>query len=97
MKRAYYIESKSYYQDSYGTDHQVADGGELPIIYLSLKDAIKRCESMIKLVTEKMGYKVVISSDNYPGVGKDYHFACRLTKINPEIRLEIRLYSIIIL
>lgn len=43
-----------------------------------------------------MGYTVVIPNESYPGVGKNYLYACRLQKGDPEIRLEIRLYSIYI-
>lgn len=96
MDKAYYIESKSYWQDSHGTDWQVADGGDLPIIYHSLSEALERCDNMVKLLTEKMDYTVVIPNDSYPGVGKQYHYACRLQKDDPQIRTEIRLYTIII-
>lgn len=97
MRKAYYIESKSYWQDSIGTDYQIADGGDLPIIYSSLNKALKRCESIIKLLTEKMGYTVVIPNESFPGVGEQYHYACRLSKDDPNIRTEIRLYTIWIL
>jgi hypothetical protein len=94
MTKAYYIETKSYWKDSHGTDLQVADGGDLPIIYRTLKRALERVERMIKLYTETMGYTVIIPNDNYPGVGSQYHYACRLQKENPQIRLEIRIYTI---
>ena len=96
MEKAYYIENKTYWQDSYGIDRQVADDGDLPIIYHSLSKALKRCDNIIKLLTEKMGYTVVIPNESYPGVGKQYHYACRLHKDDPQFRVEIRLYSIII-
>lgn len=96
MEKAYYIENKSYWQDSHRTDFQVADGGDLPIIYHSLNKALKRCDNMIKLLTEKMGYTVDIPNESFPGVGKQYHYACRLQKHDPQIRVEIRLYSIFI-
>ena len=94
MYKAYYIETKSYWKDTNGTDHQIADGGDLPIIYSSLKKALKRAHHMIKLLTEQMGYEIVIPNDRYPGVGSQYHYACRLRKNNPKIRLEIRIYTI---
>ena len=97
MDKAYYIENKSYFVDSNGTDIQVADGGDLPIIYHSLKKALNRCESMIKLLTEKMGYTIVIPNHSFPGVGEHYLYACRLTKDDPQIRVELRLYTIWIL
>lgn len=96
MKKAYYIENKSYWTDSKGTDHQVADGGDLPIIYTSLKRALRRVDNIIKLLTEKMGYTVVIPNESFPGVGNQYHYACRLQKDDPQIRVEIRLHTIII-
>lgn len=96
MTKAYYIESKSYWKDTHGTDYQVADGGDLPTIYTSRKKSLERIERMIQLYTETMGYTVVIPNESYPGVGKNYLYACRLQKGNPEIRLEIRLYTIYI-
>lgn len=97
MDKAYYIENKTYWQDSDGTDRQVADGGDLPIIYHSLRKALKRCDNIIKLLTEKMGYTVVIPNESYPGVGEHYLYACRLTKDDPQIRVELRIYTIWIL
>lgn len=96
MEKAYYIENKSYWQDSHGADHQVSDDGDLPIIYYRLSEALKRCDNMIKLFTEKMGYTVVIPNESFPGVGKLYHYACKLQKDDPQIRVEIRLYTIVI-
>lgn len=94
MDELYYIEEKSYWLDANGTDHQVSDAGELPTIYRSRTEALKRCYSKVKLYTEEMGYKVVIPNNKYPGVCRRYHYACRLQKENPQIRLEIRLYTI---
>lgn len=94
MYKAYYIESKSYWKDTNGTDHQVADGGDLPILYTSRKKALGRVDRMIKLLTEQMGYKVIIPNENYPGVGDDYIYACRLSKTSPDLRLELRIYYI---
>lgn len=97
MDELYYIEVKSYWQDANGTDNQVADGGDLPIIYRSKTEALKRCYSMIKLYSEQMNYEIVIPNDRFPGVGSNYHYACRLRKKDPQIRLEVRLYTIYIL
>lgn len=96
MTTGYYIEGKAYWVDQYGTDHQVSDGGEMPIIYLSRKNAAKRVKNMIKVYTEMMGYTVVQANKNHPAK-KDYClYACTLTKENPEVRLEVRVYEITI-
>lgn len=96
MDELFYIETKSYWKDAYGTDYQVADCGDLPIIYRSLKEALRRVDNMVKLYTETMNYQVAIPNDSFPGVGTQYHYACRLEKADPQIRLEIRLYTIYI-
>lgn len=96
MYKAYYIEEKSYWLDANGTDHQVSDAGELPTIYRSRTEALKRCYNKVKLYTEEMGYKVVTPINQSPGVCKGYLYACTLQKENPQIRLEIHLYIIYI-
>lgn len=96
MNEVYYIEIKSYWQDEFGTEFQVEDIGDLPIIYLSGTEALKRCCSMVRQYTEEMDYQVVIPNNEYPGVGGKYHYACRLRKDHPQMRLEIRLYTIYI-
>lgn len=94
MRKAYYIESKTYWKDKHGTDLQVADGGDLPILYTSRKKAFGRVDRMIKLLTEQMGYTVIIPNENYPGVGDNYIYACRLSKTSPDLRLELRIYPV---
>lgn len=97
MYEAYYIEIKSYWHDVLGTEYQISDAGDLPILYRSLDEASERVKGMIKLYTDEMGYRVVIPNESYPGVGKHYHYACRLQKDSPLIRLEIRLYTVYIM
>lgn len=94
MIKGYYIEIKNYCLDSNGIDYQVADDGDLPLIYRALSKAQKRIEDKIQLYTKKMGYTIAIPNDSYPGVGEHYLYACRLTKNDPQIRLELRLYTI---
>lgn len=96
MTTGYYIEGKAYWKDAYGTDHQVADGGELPIIYSSRKNAAKRVKNMIKVYTGMMGYTVTVSDKNHPDATGSCIYACSLRKENPEVRLEVRVYEITI-
>lgn len=96
MTTGYYIEGKGYWRDADGTEHQIEDGGELPIIYLSRKNSAKRVKNMIKVYTGMMGYTVTVSDKNHPATTGSCIYACTLRKENPEVRLEVRVYEITI-
>lgn len=96
MKQAYYIENKTYWTDAEGEDYQMADGGELPIVYTSLKKASSRLERMVKMYTEKTGYKVITTDENHPAKKNHCLHAWSLVASAPHIRVELRLYRFFI-
>lgn len=96
MKQAYYIEDKTYWTDVDGEDYQVADGGELPIVYTSLKKASSRLERMVKAFTEESGYLVTITDENHPAKRNHCLHAWTLVSVSPQFRRELRLYRFFI-
>lgn len=96
MKEAFYIENKSYWINSYGSYEQVQDAGYTPIIYTTMRNAIERVNSMIKLFTEKMQYTVLQSDDGHPAKEGRCLYACTLQKNDGLSKLEIRIYPIYI-
>lgn len=96
MKQAYYIENKTYWTDAEGEDYQMADGGELPIVYTSLKKASSRLERMVKMYQEKTGYKVITTDENHPAKINHCLHAWTLTSTAPHMRVELRLYRFFI-
>ncbi len=93
MIEAFYIETKFYMTDANGTDYQMADGGDLPIVYRALSKALKRAENITQLHPNIMGYTVTQPNEGFPDKPRHCHYACTLTKAKPQVRLEIRLYS----
>lgn len=96
MKQAYYIEEKNYWTDAEGEDYQMADGGELPIVYTSLKKASSRLELMVKIYMVKKGYNVVTTDENHPAKKNHCLHAWTLESSASHIRVELRLYRFFI-
>lgn len=96
MIEGFYIEKKFYGRDERGIDYQMADAGDHPIIYRALSKALKRTERIIKNYTGIMGYTLTQPNENHPDKHEYCHYAATLTKADPQIRMEIRLYSILI-
>lgn len=96
MIEAFYIETKMYSTLKSGFEYQVADGGDLPIVYRSLSEALNRVERMIEMHTNALGYTITIQNENHPDRRTRCLYACTLTKERKKYRLEIRLYSFMI-
>lgn len=94
MKRLYYIEHKAYYIDTDGVEHQIADGGELPVIYSNQAKAIQRAEKKVSYYVENFGYRITISNDTNPARKGDCLYAVRIQKGEKNYRDEIRVYKI---
>lgn len=92
MKKAYYIENKSYWKNAVLLDYQMADGGEMPIVYTSQRKASSRLENMVKVYTEKMGYKVITTDENHPAKRNHCLHAWTLENQAHHSRVELRLY-----
>lgn len=93
MTKIYYVETKSYWQDEYGTDHQIADGGDMPIIYTSKKKAIERAKLKEQLNIEIYGYKTTIPDSKYPCKKTNCLYAVRQIHKDGRLRQEIRVYE----
>ena len=93
MIRLYYVETKSYWQDELGTDYQIADGGDMPIIYTSKKKAIERAKRMEQRNIEIYGYVTTISDSKYPCKKTNCLYAVRQEHKDRRLRHEIRVYE----
>lgn len=93
MIEAFYIETKMYSTLKSGFEYQVADGGDLPVVYRSLSKALKRVERMIEMYTNALGYTITIQNENHPDRRTHCLYACTLMKERENCRLEVRLYS----
>ena len=94
MVKLYYIESKHYYYDAQKIEHQIADGGDMPILYTNKKKAIKRAQAMEKFYNETYGYTTIIPNNENPAKKDNCIFAVRLMNENTGIRHELRVYEI---
>lgn len=92
MTKIYYVEKKSYWKDSYGIDHQIADGGDMPIIGTSKKSAIDFAQRLETKNVEDYGYQVTISDSEYPCKKTNCLYAVRLEDKERRMRLEIKVY-----
>lgn len=91
--RIYIIESKTYAIDSNGIEYQLADGGELPLVFTSKNRAIASAKRAVAIYQSQFGYKLVMESPLYPAVGDNCLYAARLTKYNDQWRQEFRVYK----
>lgn len=57
MKKAYYIESKTFFTDVYGHDIMVADLGQVPVIATSQKKGEERYYSMIETYNNLLNHE----------------------------------------
>lgn len=96
MNTLYYVEYKSYFVNDNGFDTQMADGGEMPIIYSNLKKAMRRAENRVEFLKNFRDAIITTPTDEHPAVRNNCHFACTLTSNNGRFRHEIRVYTIII-
>lgn len=58
MQRIYLITNKSFYDDTEGVNHQVADYGSLPQVYSSLKKAKKSMMSIKEMYVSQFHYEI---------------------------------------
>lgn len=93
MRTIYYVETKTYWQDAFGADYQIADGGEMPIISTNKQRAIDRAKWMENTYIEKFGYKTTIPDSKYPYKKIDCLYAVRQENRERRMRHEIRVYK----
>lgn len=93
MTKIYYVERKSYWKDERGTDYQIADGGDMPIICTSKKKAIEIAKRMEQTHIEIYGYKITIPDSVYLRKTTKSLHAVRLENKERGIRHEIRVYE----
>lgn len=93
MTKIYYVETKSYWQDEYGTDYQVEDAGIMPIVSTNKLKAIDRAKRMEIRYIEDFGYKTTIPDSGYPCKKTNCLYAVRLEKEEDHMRQEIKVYE----
>lgn len=93
MAKIYYVETKIYWQDEQGTDFQIADGGDMPIISTNKKKAIERAKRMEQRYIELLGYKTTIPDSKYPYKKTNCLYAVRQEHKERQLRHEIRVYE----
>lgn len=93
--KIYYVEKKSYFKKENGIEYQIADGGELPILYTSKNKAIYRAEYIAKLLMDSFDYELVISNDQMPCKKEWCLYGVRIEDKKHSIRTEIRVYEVI--
>lgn len=93
MKKYYYLEIKMYSHLPHGYEFQLADGGEIPSIYRYWNTAITCAKRVIDFSISKLGYEVVIPTEENPACKGDCKFAVRLMNKKNDIRKEIRIYE----
>lgn len=93
MAKIYYVETKGYWQDEYGTDHQIADAGDMPIISTNKLKAIDRAKRMEQRYIEDFGYKITIPDSEYSCKKTYCLYAVRLEKEKDHLRHEIKVYE----
>ena len=52
MRYIYMVETKTFYVDGYGTDHQVADLGTLPHVFTSFREGVEMMQLKRRLHTK---------------------------------------------
>lgn len=93
MAKIYYVETKSYWLDELGTDHQIADGGDMPIISTNKKKAIERAKRMENRYIEDYGYQTTIPDSEYLCKKTNCLYAVRQEDKDRRMRHEIRVYK----
>ena len=59
MRKAYYIESKTFFTDVYGQDIMVADLGQVPVIATSQKKGKERYYNMIETYNNLLSHETI--------------------------------------
>lgn len=93
MMRLYYIESKVYYIDAQGVDHQVADGGDMPLLTTNKKEALETAKRMEDFYKSRFGYKTILSNEENPARKDNCLFAVRQVSETLGTRRELRVYK----
>ena len=57
MRKAYYIENKTFYEDGDGRNYMCGDWGSMPVIATSQKQGEKRYHRMIETYNNLLGYE----------------------------------------
>ena len=57
MRKAYYIENKTFFENGDGQNYMCADWGSMPVIATSLKQGEKRYHRMIETYNNLLGYE----------------------------------------
>lgn len=92
MKEVFLVSSKTYLKDANGYDRQMADGDEMPLVYLDVEKAIRRARLMSDNYCNQFGYQVAIRNAENPARKDRVLFAERLIKPQEQVRFEIRVY-----
>lgn len=64
MMKVYVIQSKSFYKDDRGIDYQVADYGEVPCVFTSLRRAKKSMENRKDLRIKGFNQRIISEYPN---------------------------------
>lgn len=92
MREVFLVSTKTYYKDANGLDHQMADGDEMPYVYLKAEKAIRRARLISEKYCDIFGYQVAIRNAENPARKDRVLFAERLNKPQEHVRFEIRVY-----
>lgn len=90
--KLYYIEKKWYFRTVSGYEYQAADGGEMPLLFRTEKEAMERVLKIRQDLIEKHRFEEIISFETYPNKSDDRIWASRLCSANMEDRYELRVY-----
>lgn len=95
MKEVFLVSTKTYYSDFKGVDYQIADGDQIPDVYINAEKAIRRARFISNLYCSEFGYQVTINNIENPARKNRVLFAERLTRPVESMRLEIRVYRVL--
>lgn len=90
----YYLEKKSFFRAHSGYEYQMADAGEMPLLFKTEEEAMKIVKKLRNLYKENFKYEETINNESYPCYSKDRVFACRFESYKKDYRYELRVYKI---
>lgn len=94
MKEVFVIESKSYYTDLRGVEHQVIDDGHLPVITMSFRKSVQLMAKIKETRTRIFGDTITFEWDGLDVY--DARVMDRFDTLNPKtnIRSVVTLYKV---